>query len=181
MNVTEISGFVSFGPVEILDHKGRKFFCRNGNGQYSFNLPPGIYSVTGNVSRLENPIKYFFPKLPIPERRLRVPELKVEVEPNPHKCTVYFKTGRIVLDPEMAELSKVNLLHILFHEAGHFLYKTEWKCDVFAAYLMLNRGFNPSQCLKVLMHNLSSSNEETVKRGNRLLYYLKRVKTNVQN
>ena len=177
--VDKITGFQGIAPIIIKDAKGRDFYIKQNSkyrdGSVCFNLPRGQYSTSNDLLRLPRPIRYNCPKLPIPERHLALPELRIEIKPNPHKCTVYFKTGRIVLDPSMAEMPRPNLQHILFHELGHFLYKTEWKCDMFSCYNMLKFGYNPSQCLKVMMHNLSSNKMETVKRAERNANYLKRV------
>jgi hypothetical protein len=142
-------------------------------------LPAGKYNTSNKLSALPKPLNYVHKKLPKPERNFPIPNLRVVVKPNPHKCTIYFKTGIIELDPEMAKLPRPNLMHILFHETGHFLYKTEWKCDVFSCAKMLKFGYNPSQCLKVLMHNLSSNKEETLNRAEKNYEFLKSVKWQV--
>ena len=177
--LTEITGFRGQLPLVITDNYDRPFYIKkigdSGNRFVHFNLPPGRYNSSRELTRLPRPIKYRCKKLPTAERLLDIPELNITVQENPHKCTVYFKTGDIVIDPSMAALAKPNLLHILFHELGHFYYKTEWKCDIFACNQMLKIGYNPSQCLKVIIHNLSSNKAETVKRATKGLNYLKSV------
>lgn len=179
INLTEITGFRGPLPLEITDHHGRAFYIKNRSSNGSkfvhFNLPAGKYNSSVPITTLRRPIKYLCGKLPIAERILDIPELNVHIEENPHKCTVYFKTGDIIMDPSMAVLPKPNLLHILFHEIAHFYYKTEWKCDMFACKQMLKIGYNPSQCLKVMIHNLSSNKKETVFRATKNLNYLKNV------
>jgi len=180
MKLTRITGFSGRVPITIFDAKGRVFYnkvkSRNSGGIIYFNLPPGRYSTDNELQILPRPIKYKCPKLPKPERILNIPELKIVVEPNPRKCSIYFATGLIKIDPEYAARPLPQLMHILFHEIGHFLYKTEYKCDLFSCNNMLKYGFNPSQCLKVMLHNLSSNKLESVKRSAINAEYLKNVK-----
>ncbi len=179
LTLTEITGFRGKLPLEITDNHGRPFYIKgignNGNEFVHFNLPPGRYNCSANLTRLSRPIRYRCKKLPFAERVLDIPELNITVQENPHKCTVFFNTGDIIIDPSMASLAKPNLLHILFHELGHFYYKTEWKCDIFACRQILKIGYNPSQCLKVIIHNLSSNKAETIKRATIGMKYLKSV------
>ena len=49
---------------------------------------------------------------------------------------------------------------ILLHEVGHFYYKTEWKCDQFAAHHYLKIGFNPSQAFESLAGVLHETKQD---------------------
>jgi len=180
MIISQITGFSGLAPIKIYDGKNRIFYNKNRSnnrdGIVYFNLPPGRYFTDNELKRLPRPIKYKCPLLPKPERLLNIPQLKIIVEKNPRKCSIYFATGIIKIDPEYAAKPLPQLMHILFHEIGHFLYATEYKCDLFSCYNMLKYGFNPSQCLKVMLHNLSSNKQESLKRSVINAHYLKSVK-----
>lgn len=180
MIVEKISGFRAKAPIRIYDAKDRLFYCKensiSSDKSVHFNLPAGEYRSERIPKRLRGPIRYILPKLPKPEYKRPLPELKIILENNPRKCSVYFATGIIKLDPKFADQPLPNITHILFHELGHFLYISEWKCDLFSCHNMLKLGFNPSQCLKVMLHNLSSDKAQTVERASKNLNYLKSVR-----
>lgn len=180
MNLSQITGFRGKAPIIIKDSVGRNFYVKTKSnkpdGFVYFNLPAGKYITDNVLTKLRRPIVYKVGDLPKPERSKKIPELNIIVAPNPRKCTIYFDSGRIVLDPSMAKLARPNLLHIFFHEVAHYFYITEWKCDLFSCVQMLKRGYNPSQCLKVMMHNLSSSKQQTLERTTRNYKFLKNVK-----
>ena len=180
MKLSQITGFSGLAPITIYDAKGRIFYNKNSSvnrdGNVYFNLPPGEYFTSNELKRLSAPIKYKCPILPRPERLLNIPQLKIIVESNPRKCSIYFATGIIKIDPEYAAKPLPQIMHILFHEIGHFLYHTEYKCDLFSCRNMLKYGFNPSQCLKVMLHNLSSNKKESLRRSVINADYLKSVK-----
>ncbi len=50
---------------------------------------------------------------------------------------------------------------ILLHEIGHFYYTTEFKCDVFAMYNLLKKGYNKSQAYSALKDVLSRNPQNT--------------------
>lgn len=50
---------------------------------------------------------------------------------------------------------------ILFHEIGHYFYKTEWKTDAFALYWFLKKGYNESNAYYALSKVLSR-NENSI-------------------
>lgn len=179
MIIERKTGFSGIAPITIYDKKGREFYSKkrstNPDGRVYFNLPAGVYITNNALRKLRRPITYVCPPLPKIEYKRPLPKLQVIVEPNPRKCTVFFETGIIKLDPEYANKPLPNLLHILFHELGHFQYVTEWKCDVFSCFLMLKFGMNPSQCLKKMVHNLGAT-RETLERVEKNHNFLKRVK-----
>lgn len=151
----KITGFYSENPVKIF---------RNGKLFYSFdkvckfNLPIGRYQTYNQLSKLKHPVHYNLKTLPRPERDIKLPsKFTVLKENNPNKCSVNMLTGVILIDPNFAMQNPVFLTFVLFHELGHYLYETEWKCDVFASNQMLKRGYNPSQCFNSSYHTLKNN------------------------
>mgnify|MGYP003346752442 FL=1 len=78
------------------------------------------------------------------------------------------------------------MVFVLFHENGHFFYggekhgtkayfDNEHYCDCYAAKKMLERGFNPSQCLFAVEMCLSEE-DSSRDRKDRMFDFLKRVK-----
>lgn len=175
--VDKITGFSATTPLEIRDGKGRIFYTKETGGNITFNMPPGIYVSNKQLNRLPSPLRYVHGKLPKPERVLEIPKFNIIIAPNPNKCTVYFATGDIVMDPKMKELPRPNIQHILFHELGHFKYHTEWKCDLFSCVNMLKIGYNPSQCVKVMIHNLGNNRNDTVVRAGKVFDFMQSIKT----
>ena len=76
----------------------------------------------------------------MPERKLNV-----TVGDNPSKCSVCLRSGNVLLDHKIHAMPIPVLAFILSHEKGHYLYRTEWKCDAYARNEMLKAGYNPSQ------------------------------------
>lgn len=175
-----VAGFCGKAPIKIYDNKNRPFYIKERSvlpsGRVYFNLPTGKYITENTLEKLHRPIHYKLPPLPIQEWQKKIPKITIKVEPNPHKCSVFYDTGIIILDPSFAKQTKPSLLHILFHEIGHFLYKTEWKCDIFSSAQMLKRGYNPSQCTKIVVHNLSGNKQSTVERAERNMKFLSQYK-----
>lgn len=179
--VNKITGFHAIAPVSIYDKKGREFYIKNESSLPDvgvfFNLPRGEYLTDNKLRELPIPVRYDCPPLPDFEKVRKVPKIKIIIKPNPHKCSVYYNTGKIIIDPTFANQALPKLKHILYHEIGHFRYKTEYKCDMFSCREMLKNGFNPSQCIKVMLHNLSSDKAATLERTTKNLEYLEKVKT----
>lgn len=64
---------------------------------------------------------------------------------------IYTHNGTVVLNSKFNDYTGEIKLFILLHECGHFYYKTEWKCDLYAAYHYLyTYGCNPSNAFDAL-------------------------------
>ncbi len=159
------AGFINLTPeqpVIIRDFRGKLFYSTEGlRPVKSFNLPQGTYLIDrGNIKQ----VGFIKPKLypiPEPERRLKAPfDFKIEFANNPNKCTIQWTKKRIVFDYELKEKSLPELFFILYHEYSHALYKTEKYADLFAANLMLKKGYNPSQIGKAPLTSLSNQQFE---------------------
>jgi hypothetical protein len=171
-------GFKSFSPViHIKDGRGKTFYYfDNKKGErITFNLPKGEYKVFDCfISDLKRPLTYVCPPLPKREKNIPVTQnFDVKVGINKNKASIDVREGFVLLDEKFIQEDLPQLIFIQFHELGHFLYFTEWKCDVFSASEMLKRGFNPTQCYYSSAFCLSQKQEE---RKNTLLKFLKGVK-----
>lgn len=84
------------------------------------------------------------------------------------------KTGELIYNKDFLTFSDAKKDFIVFHEEGHFYYKTEKFCDLYASKKMLQKGFGMSQCLEVLRNVLSDSKEKE-ERYNFVLSHLKKI------
>ena len=156
VTVTEPTGFKSeTSPVFIFEEKrGLPFYVHKGNksgGHFYFNLPKGNYLTENNLVKLKEPIPCYLPLLPKPEKKGKFPKkAKVEVVINPNKASILIGSHEIFVDEQIAKKPLPVIYYILFHEAGHYLYHDEEKCDTFAIRMMLKRGFNPAQCFQAI-------------------------------
>jgi hypothetical protein len=178
LTLNKIQGFESYSPVIlILDDRGKPFYYfenKKGN-RITFNLPKGNYTVKDSIiSDLKRPLRYVCPLLPLDEKNIPVTQnFDVKIGVNENKASIDTKNGFVLLDEKFINEDKPQLIFIQFHELGHFKYFTEWKCDVFSAAMMLERGYNPTQCYYSSAFCLSQKQEE---RKNKLLKFLERVK-----
>ena len=106
------------------------------------------------------------------EKNIPIKDITVIVQENKHKCSIDVKTGNIYIDPQF-DTNPCMKASILGHELGHFYYATEWKCDVFSAWQMLQKGYNPSQCMYANGFCLSDNAED---RKDILFTWLQKVK-----
>ena len=165
--VDKITGFsVPLSSVIILDDRGIPFYqmVAQDDKPITFNLPAGMYdaseAILSVIEKLKRPLRYITPTLPKYERtEFPAPtEFEIIFQPNPNKCSVdkgVIGKMRIICDPSFKVHPKPFLAFIWGHELGHYKYKSEWKCDLFSAKMMLERGFNPSQCYHASHHTLS--------------------------
>jgi hypothetical protein len=163
--VANKSGFFCYGSPRIY-LRGELFYYHKGNekGKFYFNLPKGIYQSEGEIYKLKKPIVKHLPKLPKREVFYKIPKkVKVIITKNKNKCSIDLRKNTIYLDPEISKKGYSELTFVLFHEIGHYYYKTEEKCDLFAARKMLEMGFNPSQCGLSINNTLSDYSQERKK------------------
>lgn len=176
MYLKEITGFESYSPVIIIKHGGKIFYYKENLEQkrITFNLPTGNFEVHCEIERLKRPLRYEYPKLPPKEKKNGVaPQINITIGQNPNKASYTYKTGEMFLDEAIDNRDRCGKVFVMGHELGHSYYTTEWKCDVFSASQMLERGFNPSQCYYANAFCLSA------KQGHRkdiLFSFLEKVK-----
>lgn len=176
--INKLMGYECSDPViEINDNRALPFyFFKNPNCEkIKFNLIAGSYYSENDLSLLKKPLKYKCPNLPKFEKNCKIhSNIEFRVEHNPNKASIDVSKGLIIIDKKFfteAETPFANFL--LFHELGHYYYKTEYKCDLFSAFNMLARGFNPTQCFYANSICLSDRQAE---RKDILFNYLKKVK-----
>ncbi len=154
IRVNKKSGFASADKLLKVYHRGKPFYIKynkSKGGVIHFNLPPGVYTTSNNVTRLPKPVEYTLPKLPPPEERTTIPRnFRIIYKTNKNKCSIYLNRGVIVCDPSIKEKPKSFRAYVFYHEIGHYFYKgngqkSEENCDRFAQRQMLKRGYNPSQ------------------------------------
>lgn len=162
--------FLALSDIIVTDNRGVFYACEKDK---IFNLPKGIYTIKGVVKEFNyKPNK--LPVLPKSERNEislndLLDKLKVSFAYNPAKASINIYTGEIVIDSELnKKLSTPEFMFIYLHELGHLYYKTEWKCDMYAMYQMLKKGFNYSQCKFSINQLLKPSNR--TEQNNNFLY-----------
>jgi hypothetical protein len=100
-------------------------------------------------------------EMPTAQRWFKNPEnFSVYFEENPNKCTVDFDTDSIVFDNSFKLAPLPKIYFILYHEFGHQLYETEAYADMYAANMMLKKGYNMSQIGLSSLESLSSKQYE---------------------
>lgn len=162
--------------VAIYNSDFSPFYVKTRQGsKLEFNLPPGAYYCEQKLTQLKKPVEYKAPALPKPERKLNLPSNPIQIifRPNPNKCSIFLNLGLIVCDPSIKIKSKAEQMFVVYHEIGHYLYKTEKFCDMYAAARMLEDGYNPSQCVYSVNGCLSDQSQE---RKQNIFNFSKKVK-----
>jgi hypothetical protein len=155
--------YCSDEKILILDNNGKVFYERNANRQKNaFNLPKGTYFTHNKLKELSSPVSYSFPKLPKPERNGILPKkVIIRKGDNPNKCSIVRDDRRriavIFCDRAIFNLPRAQKELIMYHELGHCYYSTESKCDLFASYHLIKKGYNPSQLALSVFHSLSDN------------------------
>jgi hypothetical protein len=149
--VDKKTGFCSHNsPVLIFEQKRKRvFYFHNGNpnGKFYFNLPKGKYFTENKIEKMSFPIPVELPILPAAEKNKQLPKkVTVNFIENPYKASILVDQHKIFVDHKIMKLPLPSIFFVMFHEIGHYYYKDEKKCDLFAVREMLKRGFNPSQC-----------------------------------
>lgn len=163
-----VSGFFTVDDnIKIFDVNGNLFYIfkkNKDNEKTKFNLPAGVFYTENNLIKLPKKIKYKKIELPKPQVLKKMPEkFKIIYSANPNKCTVFIDKGLIVFDNFFKTVFPFVRYFILLHELGHYFYKTEKFCDLFAAKNMLERGYNPSQIYFASKFTLSKNAEHRKK------------------
>lgn len=144
LNIRNKTGFYGVNP-EIYDKRGL-FYKKQGN--VSFNLPAGNYFTNSHLSRLDYPVKYYYPSLPTKEKAYPIPNPKdviIKVDPSLRRAKIDINKNLIVIGSDVLSMPTPEICCIFFHELGHYYYSTEEFCDYYAIYCMIKLGFNPSQ------------------------------------
>ena len=136
--------------VAVDDEQGRPFYYRAMRRGKTFRLPVGTWNVNG--ARFARHLKG---KVAFPDGADLPDNFVIEYGLNPNKASVWPEQGRMLLDSSLMEESYATRTFILLHEVGHYYHDTEEECDRFAARMMRNFGFNPSQISEATRSALS--------------------------
>lgn len=148
-------------PVTVYTGDGQKFYQTTKGSKGFFSLPKGVYSFSKPVKKVEKRYRKI-PKLPEPQRYITKPEKwKLILCRNSAKCSIKLESGKVYFDRDLwNKLNKLQRLFILLHEFGHYFYKSEHLCDLYAKVKLLEQGYNRSQVagidFKILTNSPSS-------------------------
>lgn len=177
-NLKGKTGFRSKAPlVAVYTTDFEPFYVMKKKGEYTyFNLPKGEYIIEVEVERLTSPNYFAVPPLPKYERNIKRPnEIKIIFATNPNKCSIDLQKGVIICDHSIRAKGRAEQTFVIYHEFGHYFYKTESSCDKFATRKMIEEGFNPSQTVFSVNGCLSERSQE---RKNEIYNFAKKVKRN---
>jgi hypothetical protein len=143
---------------ELRKQNGELYFERYLDGKtprIKFNIPnAGTYVTKNNfdiVKRIpiEIPVTEF--TLPPPERD-RIKDFVIIDNPRLHNtpARVFTHEGVIEKGSQFRKYTQPMKVFFLLHEVGHFYYKTEEYCDLFALYHFLKMGYNMSTAMYCL-------------------------------
>lgn len=146
---------------------GKVYFIRHLGGKYSevkVNIThPGNYTVQafkGTITALKKGALEIapFPDVPPKERDLEKPyRIVTNKSLTGTPARIFPHSGIIEVSTSWHKMIAPIRLFILLHEVGHFFYKTEWKCDQFAAHHFLKMGYNPSTAFYAISKILHKS------------------------
>lgn len=152
--------FRSFENGFINVYRNGLLYCEKPflkNTAFYINLPfEGFYSFSGYgfIVMETTPLIYSDIKISLPEPERNPASFgiaKVNVDNlsnSPARIAV--DKNLIILNPKFFNYPVEIRFFILLHEVGHHFYKTEWKCDQYAAHHFLKMGLNPSQAFESL-------------------------------
>jgi hypothetical protein len=161
--------------VYTTDYEPFYVMKKKGECTY-FNLPKGDYIIEVEVERLAKPNKFALPPLPKNERNIKRPrEVKIVFGNNPNKCSIDLERGLIICDWSIKAKGRAEQIFVIYHEFGHYYYKTESSCDKYASRRMIEEGFNPSQTVFSVNGCLSDRSHQ---RKNEVYNFAKQVKRN---
>lgn len=173
--------------INVFSNSGRIIYTHPNRRKRSiiFNLPNGIFNTKNNILCVKKK-KNFVPSFQMlssqyePQWNWRLPKIgqltnNFVLGVNPNKASIYPQLHKIIVDQKLFEkLPRPCVKFILFHELGHYFYKDEELCDLFAVVCMLQNGFNYYDCILTQTRYLNRS-AETVKRTlfvyKKLIYY----------
>lgn len=158
----------------IYNEKGDLYFYRympQGQKSIKINIPDiGNYYFNANAIVERSPISInsnvYKIKLPAKERNRRKDYFIVHDENETESPAIIFtKEGRIITGSKFKKLTIPMKQFILLHELGHFDYKTEKFCDLFATVEFIKMGHNPSTAMYCLVDVLRKhpQNDERIR------------------
>lgn len=156
------TGFKCTGAVLVNDTSGRPFYHFSKPGEFTFNLPAGVYDIKGEVTRLSEPVNYIFSPSRKKEHAHELPkpgQLKIIYAKNPNKASIFPKKHVIIIDTGYKNAPQIIKDYLIFHEIGHYFYKTEKYADEFAQEQLIKKGYPFSLIVKAAEKTLFNGHE----------------------
>lgn len=150
---------------KLYNSKGQLYFFRYLDGKtprIKFNIPdvgtytPDILIEVVSIKPIEIPED--LPILPPAERdRYKKSTVKYNPELLSSPAIIYTHKGLIEVGPKFYELPPTIQLFLLLHEEGHYFYKTEENCDLYALVNYFRMGYNRGMAYYALEKVLSKT------------------------
>jgi hypothetical protein len=179
MIIKQKTGFEVVGKAAV-NCNGTPFYHFTGADEkqkIQFNLPPGKYEFLTPFKILEKPVNFTMPKARKREHFHPLPkpgELKVIYGNNPNKASIFPKKHVIIFDSKYKNAPQIVKDYLLFHELGHYLYKSEKFADEYAQAQLIEKGYPLSMIVKAAEKTLYNGHE----RHNYCFENMKKVKKN---
>jgi hypothetical protein len=175
LNIDKKTGFRSTMPFIINDQRGIIFYSSDFTDKIAsgkpleFNVMSGMFTYDGNFVKLDSPVPVKNIATPLKERNINSKRYDIQFGNNPNKCTIFYDAGVILFDNSFLNKPLYIKYTIYFHELAHHYYVTESKADLYAAKVLLELGFNPSQIELAFLESLS---EASIERQMNIVYSL---------
>lgn len=164
MIIEKKTGFEVKGKAAV-NRNGAPFYyftASNPEKPIQFNLPAGNYEFLTPFKVLPRPVKFTMPKARKREHFYPLPkpgELKVIYGNNPNKASIFPRKHVIIFDAKYKNAPQVVKDYLLFHEIGHYLYKTEKFADEYAQAQLIEKGYPLSMIVKAAEKTLHNGHE----------------------
>lgn len=151
----------------VYDLSGEVNYFRYLNGQVpriKFRMPvPGMYHSDNDFQVIKTvPIEIpdNLPLLPAPERD-RWKDISYVYNPSlTTVARIHTDTGVVEHGPRYKALTRPMQIFIDEHEKGHFFYKTESLCDLYALVNFIRMGYNESTAYYILSNVIKRSSDQ---------------------
>jgi hypothetical protein len=129
-------------------------------GWYIANVPAGEYSINGFF---KEDIPHDLAPFNLPQReKLNFKRYKLKMSCNPNVGSINHDTQIIKIDPRVINDDPLALSFVYLHEKGHKRYNTELFCDLYAARVLLNSGYNPDQIISACQNLRGQRDPQTI-------------------
>lgn len=173
--------YKAIGNVTVLDRNGLIYYTFGSDKPFYFNLNINDFTYFGSITPYNKKMVY---KCNVIGKSVHLPEfISISFANMENKAQMNRATGEIVINSKYLYEPFFKVAFLYFHEFAHFKYPSkngirstinEYKCDKFAACMMLKNGFNPSQILAAMMFTLNNGDEQNERYG-RIERFLKRI------
>lgn len=137
--------------------------------RFNINHPGSYMLLSGSITDIK-PFEKISSGIKLPPRersRMKPFHCVVNSEMQNTPARNFTHIGRIELSPEFMSWPYAIRLFIMLHEIGHFFYKTETYCDLYAAKVFIDvLGFNPSTAFYSLSKVLKRNPENNYRLSN---------------